>query len=121
MAGTLGDAFANPVMMDALLRSRDSLVEPFAGHVLLEHLLSSLQRYGLGFLLAVMVGIPLGLAILSAEFAWARYWLRKVKQRSADLLNLVKGRPSCARAILADKQVLQLNALARCRLDCWHR
>ena len=38
--------------------------------------------------------IPLGLAILSAEFAWARHWLRKVKQRSADLLDLIKGRPS---------------------------
>ena len=40
------------------------------------------------------VVIPLGLAILSAEFAWARYWLHKVKQRSADLLDLIKGRPS---------------------------
>jgi hypothetical protein len=40
------------------------------------------------------VVIPLGLAILSAEFAWARYWLRKVKQRSVDLLDLIKGRPS---------------------------
>ena len=24
--------------------------------------------------------IPLGLAILSIEFAWARYWLRRVRQ-----------------------------------------
>jgi tellurite resistance protein TerC len=40
------------------------------------------------------VVIPLGLAILSAEFAWARHWLRKVKQRSTDLLDLIKGRPS---------------------------
>jgi tellurite resistance protein TerC len=40
------------------------------------------------------VVIPLGLAILSAEFAWARHWLRKVKQRSADFLDLIKGRPS---------------------------
>ena len=40
------------------------------------------------------VVIPLGLAILSAEFAWARYWLRKVKQRSADFLDLIRGRPS---------------------------
>jgi tellurite resistance protein TerC len=40
------------------------------------------------------VVIPLGLAILSVEFAWARYWLRKVKQRSADLLEFIKGRPS---------------------------
>jgi tellurite resistance protein TerC len=40
------------------------------------------------------VVIPLGLAILGAEFAWARHWLRKVKQRSANLLDLIKGRPS---------------------------
>jgi len=53
----------------------------------------------IGLALIVLPGpafavIPLGLAILGAEFAWARYWLRKVKQRSADLLDLIKGRPS---------------------------
>ena len=32
------------------------------------------------------VVIPLGLAILGVEFAWARLWLRKVKRRSADLI-----------------------------------
>ena len=40
------------------------------------------------------VVIPLGLAILSAEFAWARFWLRKVKQRSTEFLDLIKGRQS---------------------------
>jgi tellurite resistance protein TerC len=33
------------------------------------------------------VVIPLGLAILGLEFAWARVWLRKVKQRSTDVVN----------------------------------
>ena len=28
-----------------------------------------------------LVVIPLGLAILSLEFAWARLWLRKVRER----------------------------------------
>lgn len=28
-----------------------------------------------------IVFIPLGLAILGIEFAWARYWLRHVRQR----------------------------------------
>lgn len=28
-----------------------------------------------------LVFIPLGLAILSIEFAWARHWLRKVRER----------------------------------------
>jgi tellurite resistance protein TerC len=33
------------------------------------------------------VVIPLGLAILGLEFAWARHWLRKVKQRSTQVVN----------------------------------
>jgi tellurite resistance protein TerC len=33
------------------------------------------------------VVIPLGLAILGLEFAWARLWLRKVKKRSAQVVN----------------------------------
>lgn len=36
-----------------------------------------------------VVVIPLGLAILSAEFAWARLWLRKVKGRASDLLGAI--------------------------------
>jgi tellurite resistance protein TerC len=40
------------------------------------------------------VVIPIGLAILSAEFAWARYWLRKAKQRSTEFLDFIRGRPS---------------------------
>jgi tellurite resistance protein TerC len=39
------------------------------------------------------VVIPLGLAILGAEFAWARHWLRKVRQRSSDLINMFRGGP----------------------------
>ena len=39
------------------------------------------------------VVIPLGLAILGAEFARARHWLRKVRQRSSDLLNMFRGGP----------------------------
>jgi len=36
--------------------------------------------------------IPLGLAILGAEFAWARAWLRKVKDHSRDLVNSINDR-----------------------------
>lgn len=28
--------------------------------------------------------IPLGLGILSIEFAWARYWLRRVREKFSD-------------------------------------
>jgi uncharacterized protein (TIGR02611 family) len=34
--------------------------------------------------------IPVGLGILSIEFAWARRWLRRVKQRGATLVDTVK-------------------------------
>ena len=33
------------------------------------------------------VVIPIGLAILGLEFAWARAWLHRVKERSGDLVN----------------------------------
>lgn len=32
------------------------------------------------------VVIPLGLAILGLEFAWARHWLRKVRERAQDIM-----------------------------------
>ena len=35
--------------------------------------------------------IPVGLGILSIEFAWARRWLRKVKERGASLVETIRG------------------------------
>ena len=32
-----------------------------------------------------LVFIPLGLAILSIEFAWARYWLRRVREHISSI------------------------------------
>lgn len=57
-----------PAPWDVIVRFGDLLVHPFAGHVLQEHLVSSLQRFSMGFGLAVLVGIPLGL--LMAWFRW---------------------------------------------------
>ena len=57
-----------PTPWDVLVRFVRLVVEPFAGHTLLAHLLSSFQRFGLGFVIAVAVGIPLGL--LMAWFPW---------------------------------------------------
>ena len=57
-----------PAPWDVLMRFGQLLVTPFAGYRLHEHLLSSLQRFGMGFGLAVLVGIPLGL--LMAWFRW---------------------------------------------------
>ena len=39
-----------------------------------------------------LVVIPVGLGILSLEFAWARRWLEKVKQHSEALVKNVKNR-----------------------------
>lgn len=57
-----------PTPWDVLARFMHLVAEPFAGYTLLQHLLSSFQRFAAGFLLAVAVGIPLGL--LMAWFVW---------------------------------------------------
>jgi NitT/TauT family transport system permease protein len=57
-----------PAPWDVVARLSQLMVQPFAGFVLHEHLLSSLQRFGMGFVLAVLVGVPLGL--LMAWFRW---------------------------------------------------
>jgi tellurite resistance protein TerC len=51
----------------------------------------------LGVALIVLPGpafvvIPVGLAILGLEFAWARLWLRKVRQRTSEFVDRVRGR-----------------------------
>ena len=57
-----------PAPLDVVRRFGELVVQPFAGYRLHEHLLSSLQRFGMGFGLAVLIGIPLGL--LMAWFKW---------------------------------------------------
>jgi ABC-type nitrate/sulfonate/bicarbonate transport system permease component len=42
--------------------------EPFAGYTLWQHMLSSLQRFGFGFGIAAIIGVPLGL--LMGWFRW---------------------------------------------------
>lgn len=57
-----------PMPHEVLLKLIDLIKTPFAGHVLHEHMLSSLQRYFWGFSLAVLIGVPLGL--LMGWFSW---------------------------------------------------
>jgi ABC-type nitrate/sulfonate/bicarbonate transport system permease component len=57
-----------PAPWDVAARFARLVVEPFAGFTLFSHLLSSFQRFASGFVLAVLVGIPLGL--LMAWFRW---------------------------------------------------
>jgi len=53
----------------------------------------------IGIALLVLPGpafvvIPVGLAILGAEFAWARHWLRRVRSSATDLINAVNNTKS---------------------------
>jgi len=57
-----------PAPWEILARLVQLTHEPFAGYTLQMHLLSSLKRFAMGFILAVCVGIPLGL--LMAWFRW---------------------------------------------------
>jgi ABC-type nitrate/sulfonate/bicarbonate transport system permease component len=67
LAGVTSRAFL-PAPWDVVQRFGELVAQPFAGYRLHEHLLSSVQRFGMGFVLAVLVGIPLGL--LMAWFRW---------------------------------------------------
>jgi taurine transport system permease protein len=57
-----------PMPHEVVIKLIDLIKNPFAGHVLHEHMLSSLQRYSWGFGLAVLIGVPLGL--LMGWFGW---------------------------------------------------
>jgi len=50
-----------PTPLDVLTRFVTLLSSPFAGATLPQHLASSFKRYGLGVVLAALVGVPLGL------------------------------------------------------------
>ena len=67
LSGMTSRAFL-PAPWDVVERFGQLLVQPFAGFVLHEHLLSSLRRFAMGFCVAVLLGIPLGL--LMAWFRW---------------------------------------------------
>jgi tellurite resistance protein TerC len=38
-----------------------------------------------------LIVIPIGLGILGLEFAWARHWLRTIKERSRSIVESVSG------------------------------
>jgi NitT/TauT family transport system permease protein len=57
--------------------------EPFSGYTLQQHLLSSFTRFGMGFGLAVLIGVPLGLAL-----GWFR-WLDAIVSPLFDALRFV--------------------------------
>jgi NitT/TauT family transport system permease protein len=52
-----------PMPHEVLIKLIDLLHNPFAGATLLEHMLSSMKRFGMGFGLAALIGVPFGLAM----------------------------------------------------------
>ena len=52
-----------PMPHEVLFKLVDLMEKPFAGATLPEHMIASLKRFGMGFGLAVLVGIPLGLSM----------------------------------------------------------
>ncbi len=52
-----------PMPHEVLLKLIDLTRNPFAGHVLHDHMLASLHRFAMGFGLAALIGVPLGLAM----------------------------------------------------------
>jgi taurine transport system permease protein len=52
-----------PMPHEVLSKLIDLTHNPFAGAVLSEHMLASLKRFGMGFGLAALIGVPLGLAM----------------------------------------------------------
>jgi NitT/TauT family transport system permease protein len=62
---------------------KDLTREPFAGFTLQQHLLSSFARFGMGFGLAALIGVPLGLAM-----GWFR-WLDAIASPMFDALRFV--------------------------------
>lgn len=61
-----------PMPHEVMSKLIDLVHNPFAGATLFEHMLASLKRFGMGFGLAALVGIPLGLSM-----GWFR-WLDDV-------------------------------------------
>lgn len=39
-----------------------------------------------------IIVVPLGLGILGLEFAWARFWLRKLRATATGVVNRMRGR-----------------------------
>jgi ABC-type nitrate/sulfonate/bicarbonate transport system permease component len=57
-----------PMPHEVIVRLVQLSQEPFSGYTLWQHMASSLQRYALGFGLAALIGVPLGL--LMGWFRW---------------------------------------------------
>jgi ABC-type nitrate/sulfonate/bicarbonate transport system permease component len=72
-----------PMPHEVVARFVSLSLTPFSGYTLPQHMLSSLQRFGLGFGLAAVIGVPLGLMM-----GWFR-WLDDVVSPLFDGLRFI--------------------------------
>ena len=75
---------------------RRTITYPWARRIVVSVIGGSIVLIGIAMIVLpgpAIVVIPVGLGILGLEFAWARYWLRKLRATASDVVNRVRGRP----------------------------
>ena len=75
---------------------RRTITYPWARRIVVAVIGGSVVLIGIAMIVLpgpAIVVIPIGLGILGLEFAWARYWLRKLRATASDVVNRVRRRP----------------------------
>lgn len=75
---------------------RRTITYPWARRIAVAVIGGSIMLIGIAMIVLpgpAIVVIPIGLGILGLEFAWARYWLRKLRATANDVVTRVRGRP----------------------------
>lgn len=76
------------------LRLRRPITYRWARRIAISLVGGSVLAFGIALIVLpgpALVVIPLGLAILGAEFAWARIWLRRIRRHSGELMDRIRG------------------------------
>jgi hypothetical protein len=75
---------------------RRTITYPWARRIAVAVIGGSIVLLGIAMVVLpgpAIVVIPIGLGILGLEFAWARYWLRKLRATAQGVVSRVRGRP----------------------------
>jgi tellurite resistance protein TerC len=75
---------------------RRTITYPWARRIAVAVIGGSIVLLGIAMVVLpgpAIVVIPVGLGILGLEFAWARYWLRRLRMTASSMVNRVRGKP----------------------------
>jgi tellurite resistance protein TerC len=75
---------------------RRTITYPWARRIVVAVIGGSVVLLGIAMVVLpgpAIVVIPVGLGILGLEFAWARYWLRKLRATASNVVSRVRGKP----------------------------